>query len=141
MAFADLKFQIQKERVSVAVDVLIADGGRRSTREVSEAIAKALGADVGAIGVILSRMASAGDPRARASGETFKQYGKICRRYVWAAQTLEDAGPKARNRLDPDDVADFLAWKAARAALETPRERAERIAREIEETDEWTIKP
>lgn len=134
--FSQLKASVQRERISVAADVILS-AGPLGTRQMSEAIARALKTTPAVVGPVLARMASAGDPRARATGDTFRQYGKVCRRYTWAA--VGAAAPAKVPGLDPSDVAAFLEWKAQQE--ETPRQRAERLAAQFEATDPWTVGP
>ena len=105
--FRDLAPRVRRERVSAALDVVLADGMSWPTAAAADAVSHALRAPKRDVGQILAALARQGDARAHKTGETFVMYGRTMNRLVWRA-VAEGEGVS--------ELEEFRAWKRRQAA-------------------------
>lgn len=127
--FRDLDWRVRRERISAALDAVLADGMSWPTRDVVDAICDALRAPKAEVSRTLAKMATQGDTRAHKTGETFVMYGRTMHRLVWrrAPDLTEDLGEGRRRLISPEEVEEFRRWQARRAA--------EKVAAQVEGRD------
>lgn len=123
----DLNARARRSKVAEALPVVL---GRLEARVTTPGLATmvldhlgqpATTANIDNVGRVLVSLAP-DTAEARQDGDTFKAYGRVMRRWNWYP-----AGFKAGltpgyqgTRLDPKDVADFQAWKAAGSPVACP---------------------